>query len=264
MKLTLFSFVGCDPYIQDENLFHHFLKYYLNMRIDKFNLILHSNENTDKNVEKFKNILSSYGIPIFYSIYNIPYYNIKRKLYKELVINESKNFNKNDWFVYADADEFINTDGVNFKEFLAPLTCNCVTGRLRERLSESYKLEKIQKDVDLYEQFPVTLNLKSSMRLGFGTSKKVCFTKYPYYLPSQGHHRPNIKINGKKEQIPNIHDKILMVDHFRWSTQMITNYQNRLASKKCKIVGKSKVTKLVEDCIALEHIPNYVIERIEK
>lgn len=267
MRLTLYSFIGCDPYIQDANLFRHYVKYYKSMGVDKFNLILHSNELTDEHINTFKCILEENEIPVFKSIYGKRYYDVKRGMYRDMMNTEFETHQDGDWFVYADGDEFINTGGIPFKEYLH-YQCsgyNCVRGRLRERIAVSHKLESVSFDSGLTEQYPLTLDLKSSMRLGFGTSRKVCFTRYPHYLPSQGHHRPSIRTSEGKIPIPGIKDGFLYVDHYRWTTQLITNYQNRLAHERNKLIGKSKVDMLVKDCIENEgKLPEYVTRRIAK
>jgi len=237
------------------------------MGIDKFNLILHSNEPTEENVNIFKSILDEFEIPTFKTIYGKRYYDVKRSMYKNTIISEFETHKEGDWFVYADGDEFINTCGIPFKEYLQYICSDysCVLGRLRERISLDHKLKPVSFDSDLSEQFPLKLDLRSSMKLGFGTSRKVCFTRYPHYLSSQGHHRPSVRTSEGKTLIPDIKNGFLYVDHYRWTSQLITNYQNRLAHERNKLIGKSKVDKLVKDCIENEGVlPQYVVDRLEK
>jgi len=208
--------------------------------------------------------MNDYRITPIETVFGIPFYDIKVKLYKDIIDSTTKTYDTNDWFVYADGDEFIDTKTETFKEFIESecIGYNCVMGKLREYISNNKRLEKVDINQELQDQFCLRLNKMTVRKFGFGMAGKVCFTKFPYYIEDQAHHRPIIG-NKKTSLIPDIKPGILDVKHYRWTSSFVEGYKKRIASKGCLLGHSKKIDCILQECINSDgKLPESILKRI--
>jgi hypothetical protein len=205
----------------DDFLFEHFMNYYLKLGVYKFLInfnykLENDNEDFKKFVEYVKN--SEYIDKIIYNIGpNLENLNETGNIImiKQLIIDNT-NLDK-DYIIPADSDEFQEFPDTleNILTLMEIEELSYLNGYTKERVSESGEVKMVEKDKDIFLQFPKYNNkLFSQSKIG------IIRAKYFHYT-GVGHHYINI------ESIKNLEDKIKLcknkrlsiTNHFKWNLQ---------------------------------------------
>lgn len=215
MKIGLFTYVHLDEQeLLDFNLVYHYIKHYIKHGIIPKNITIlpYGHLNFDKNYEKFKNICEYYNIPI-YPIENFPYdFTIAHTRFLEWQKVEGIKF---DWLLKTDIDEFISYGCYTLHEYIHFLIKNnfdCGLGRFVDCIDENYRLKSVDKNIDIFEQFPKRYMLTKNIVKGYNY-KIVVFKSDK--IVNVGNHSC-ITENAK------IHNSISnKVYHFKWIENLI-------------------------------------------
>ena len=205
----------------DDFLFEHFMNYYLKMGVHKFLINFNYKiENDKENFEKFiQYVINSKYIDNI--IYNIgpndesPHEEGNIEMLKQLVIVNT-NVDE-DYIIPADSDEFQEFPDTleNILQMMGKEEISYLHGCTKERVSESGQATLVEKDKDIFEQFP-----KYNDFLFVQPKIGIIKAKYFKYI-SVGHHSININ------SIANLEDKyelyknkrIIRTNHFKWNLQ---------------------------------------------
>lgn len=215
MKIGLFTYVHLDEQeLLDFNLVYHYIKHYIKHGIIPKNITIlpYGHLNFDKNYEKFKNICEYYNIPI-YPIENFPYdFTIAHTKFLEWQKVEGIKF---DWLLKTDIDEFISYGCYTLHEYIHFLIKNnfdCGLGRFVDCIDENNRLKSVDKDIDIFEQFPKRYMLTKNVVKGY--NYKITVFKSDKIV-NVGNHSC-ITENAK------IHNSISnKVYHFKWIENLI-------------------------------------------
>jgi len=209
----------------DEDYIDHFLKYYLNQGIDLISLILHSKNEMDKSyyIEKYKRN----GVEL--DFYNGEW---NSQISKEIKINKILNMELtgNDWVIYVDIDEFVECKNKTIKEKIHEMETmgqNCCYGFLVDRISENGDLPKIDKNIELKDQFPKLGKINQNIMGGF--TRKVPIIR-AHFRVNGGHHG----VEESQRQFLKISPEKLMVNHYKWGGNLIEKLENRVETHKEK------------------------------
>jgi hypothetical protein len=205
----------------DDYLFEHFINYYLKLGVDKFFINFNykfENDKTDfyKFIEDIKK--SKY---YSYIIYNIGpndeelYETTNIQMLKNLV-TENTNIDE-DYIIPADSDEFQEFPHTLYDtiKMMKNDDLTYLHGSTKERISETGEVILLEKDIDIFQQFP-----KYNNHL-FGHPKiSIIKAKYFKYI-GVGHHYIDINsIKNKDDKNELEKNKLLTVtNHFRWNLQ---------------------------------------------
>ena len=205
----------------DEFLFEHFMNYYLKMGVHKFLInfnykLENDNEDFEKFVEHVKN--SKYIDKIIYNIGPNGYLigeteNIN--MIKQLV-NDNTNLD-NDYIIPADSDEFQEfPDSLeNTIKLMENENLSYLNGCTKERVSETGEVIMVEKDKDIFLQFP-----KYNDKLFVHPKIGIIRAKYFRYT-GVGHHYININSAQNEEDKENLckNKRLSITNHFKWNLQ---------------------------------------------
>jgi hypothetical protein len=205
MKIIVCSRISSN----DIYLIDHFIKYYLNLKVDHF-FINFNSKIPDDNLEKIINYVSNK-----YSEYIT--FNIGPNGDGIIEINEESNINmlkklvdKNlsigDYVIPADSDEF-HEYPKDLHEMIQKLDkIDYLYGNTNERISENGDIIPIQENIDIFKQFPKWNN-------NLFCCPKISLIKAEHFNKTGvGHHYINNKYNLNG-------DRCTVTNHFRWNLQ---------------------------------------------
>ncbi len=251
----------CNGVMHDLNLLNHHIDHYLNLGINPKNYIIMLNTPNlfCENLREAKNICKKTGVNLVHVWEGQYSSDVMHKIRRELI---NIYWNKDDWVVHADADEF-HEYPKPFLEFVKDLSKTDITavqGVFVDRLDSNGILKEVSQEPSIDKQFPVKANA-DSMRLGafentksekaHGRKKITSVVKmmmYKKHLPtSRGGHIIGEKINGKIEVPSDLkyylgddlsaHEDILdinfrkqcplKVHHYKWHSGVIEKLKER-------------------------------------
>ena len=224
MKIGLFTYVHLDEQeLLDFNLVYHYIKHYIKHGIFPKNITIipYGYLNFEKNYEKFKDVCTHYNVPI-YPIENFPYDFMTA--HNKFLEWQKINGIKFDWLLKTDIDEFISYGYYTLYEYIHFLIKNefdCGVGCFVDCIDKENKLKNVDKNIDIFEQFPKRYMLTKNVVKG--NNFKVVVFKYDKII-SVGHHyciTENVKIHNS------ISNKVY---HFKW----IYNLINRIKINKTR------------------------------
>ena len=224
MKIGLFTYVHLDEQeLLDFNLVYHYIKYYIKHGIFSKNITIipYGYLNFEKNYEKFKDICTHYNVPI-YPIENFPYDFITA--HNKFLEWQKIDGIKFDWLLKTDIDEFISYGYYTLYEYIYFLIKNefdCGYGQFVDCIDKENKLKSVDKDIDIFEQFPKRYMLTKNVVKGY-TYKVVIFKSDK--IINVGSHlciTENVKIHNSKSN---------KVYHFKW----LSNLKHRLEINKTR------------------------------
>lgn len=203
----------------DDFLFEHFMDYYLKLGVHKFLINFNYKIEKEKEKENFEKFIqyvinSKYIDKIIYNIgpnTECLCETVNIEMLKELV---NKNVNiEEDYIIPADSDEFQEFPDTleNILEMMEKEDLYYLDGCTKERVSESGQAKMVEKDKDIFEQFPkFNNNLFCHPKIGLIKAKYFKHT-------GVGHHYVNI--NSEKDKNIPISKKNVITNHFKWSLQ---------------------------------------------
>ena len=224
MKIGLFTYVHLDEQeLLDFNLVYHYIKHYIKHGIFPKNITIipYGYLNFEKNYEKFKDICTHYNVPI-YPIENFPYdFMIAHDKFLEWQKIEGIKF---DWLLKTDIDEFISYGYYTLYEYIHFLLKNefdCGVGCFVDCIDKENKLKSVDKDIDIFEQFPKRYMLTKNVVKGH--IYKVVIFKSDKIINVGSHLciTENVKIHNSKSN---------KVYHFKW----LSNLKHRLEINKTR------------------------------
>jgi hypothetical protein len=202
----------------DYDIVSHFIKYYKELGVDKFLLILNT---VDKNSEKLKyvqNILRKYNIKEEMVWIGDFRDEIKTHNMAQVV---SKNTNLEDWVVTVDVDEFQKyyVDLRKFISYCEKKNYHCVMGNFVDRLTKNGKIVDINEDTNIWEVFPIETNMNYWNDTIY---TKVLLSK-AYAEVSKGHHFLVCDSSSGK-----YFPSKLEVHHFKWRGSILDKLRCRI------------------------------------
>lgn len=203
----------------DYDIFPHFIKYYKDLGVDEFLLILNTEDENSEKLKYVRNILKKYNIKekmLWVGEFDIK---LKTENMSEIIL---KMTNIEDWVIYVDVDEFQKYP-IDLKKFIGYCEKNkydCVMGEYIDRLTTTGKITSIDEDIDIWKAFPVETNL-SEWNLSPYT--KVLLAKSHVEVDG-GHHNPRFSMSEYYNYFP----CKLEVHHFKWKGNLINNAKKRL------------------------------------
>ena len=192
----------------DRHLYYHFFNFYIKMGITKFIINFNSKVDNEEEMNKFiQEVLDKFGDFIIYN--NGPNgieYNEGSNIVKlkDLV---RENVNDEDYILPTDCDEF-HYIPIDFNK-LDTYDFDYISGCTLERISYNFKLENIDNNQNLYNNYPFHRN--------DCIIPKISLCKKYIYLNNIGvgaHYLNKSKDNNFKKYIYNS-----VVNHFKWSLE---------------------------------------------
>ena len=239
--IALFCTIGVDKDITNLSIVSHFLNFYTRQGINDFYFILQSNSNCPARIQETKSLLQEFKINekfIWKGGYTAPLLN----KYMQQAVNS---YNKNDWIILADIDEFHNFP-VRAKQFLSDCNkegINCVKGHLIDKVAEKGELKLIQKEPRIDRQFPHAADL--TKKIALGNTGKIVALKQPL-AAGNGHHAI-----VKKKRNAQYSNQIIDVHHFKWDSLVLKRLQKRY---------RYYVTKKIKWYRESERVSSYLIK----
>lgn len=196
-------------------LTQHFMKYYKNIGIENFLIIVNSLTDNNKELNDTLDILSKYNIypEIWIGIYDVHTYREKR------LALQYTHCSKNDWVVGVDLDEFVGFPN-EYKSFPELLNycdnnkINCVRGIFVDRISDTGELKKIESYPDISIQFPIKCEITKLINKAW-VSKIIAFKGDMETIT--GHHYLSYEYEKNAVYYP----EILDVNHYKWDITII-------------------------------------------
>lgn len=212
-------YLTCCINVDTPILTNHFLKYYKELGIENFLIIINSKTEDNPNLQKTKEILSHNGIipEIWIGLYDVYTYRQKR------LALQYKHCKSNDWVIGVDLDEFIELPPIfkTFKEFLESNDLHgysYVKGIFVDRLSSDGELKELQELPDISIQFPIKCDITKSIL-------KACIDKIVAHKGNietgTGHHVLSWSKEYDMYSLTHYHD-ILNVNHYKWDDTVIS------------------------------------------
>lgn len=132
----------------DYQLLPKFLRYYKNLGIKNFLVILNTLDQLPLEILKQEDIVPE-------KIWSEPFSEASKQYHERIAI--LKNCNRNDWVIYADLDEYqyYPMSLIEHIKFCENNKINFLEGLLIDRISQSGELIKIDQNKSLEEQFPL-------------------------------------------------------------------------------------------------------------
>lgn len=228
-KSNLICCIGTDV----PNLVYNFIKYYKEMGVDNFLLIVHSKEQNSKNLEETLDILKSFNItPVYMWIEEFNIYKVDHKKW-----NIYDTCKSSDWILDVDLDEFIELpdEFSNINDFLYYCDVNNYTyvdGEFIDRVSKIGELNKINRTEDIFNQFPIKCRITRDIL------KEPC-AKTPIMKgnlrPTHGHHSIDMDVSSNK--IYNKCPFFMPVNHFKWDFTVIDRLEKFANDNDLKFVN---------------------------
>ncbi len=205
----------------DYDILPHFIKYYKDLGVDEFLIVLNTKIGGSDRLAYCQDILRDNGIEekmIWEDEYDpVMHTDILMKLNKKYVDSES-------WIMTIDVDEFHEYpfDLRKFITYCEENNINFVSGRFVDRLTSDGKIVSIDINTNLFEAFPEKAEI---FRNTFhGCHWKVMLHKaYLELIPGQHF------VDESEYYTPKGFPEVLSVNHFKWRGDLIENNAYRRA-----------------------------------
>jgi len=207
----------------DEDYIPHFLTYYNQQGVDRHLLILHSKKIVDEEALRDKYCNENIDIFFAYGEWNCIFLEgIKHNILKKIGVGQ------NDWIINTDIDEQVGVQNKTIKEKIFELEINqqnVCRGLIVDRIALNGELPEIQPEIPLSEQFPLYVNI--TRRLLKGDIRKFPITRGDLNVKGGSH-----RLTAESFDHANIHDEILTINHYKWTSNVIDKLQERIATHK--------------------------------
>lgn len=207
-------------------LLPHFLDHYTRLGVEQFVFCAY-----EPSAERYSNILTHVFDHCLQEgvLFEEGFWSRKRPMdwkHRALTIAEivKKRGWLNDWTLYPDLDEFVRVpklygDLPRYFECL-PAKVQVVEGVLRDRITATGRLSRVESDVPLDEQFPWTGGVTNMIAEKSNGPIKI-IVACRGYIPT-GHRLRTHAIERLKQRA-----KPLIVDHFKWNSDCLAHMQKR-------------------------------------
>jgi len=215
-KIYLVATIG-----PDFRLLPKFIKYYKNLGVTDFLILLNTSDQTPLSILKYFDITPE---KIWVEKFSET---LKQKYEREIV---EKNCTDHDWVVYADLDEFqyYPMGFMNYITLCEIKGVDFLEGRLVDRLSESGELIDLDESKSLEEQFPLRGYITNNLLKAW--DKKIVCAKGNLVVGG-GHHifldRTTYKTLPYDTDL-NEYSQSIEIHHFKWDTRALSRMSNYL------------------------------------
>jgi hypothetical protein len=225
----------------DYDIVSHFIKYYKDIGVDEFLIVLNTDVPNSKKLKEVQNILRGYGIEekqIWYEKYDF----IKHtQILMDLIESQVE---EKEWVITVDIDEFQEyfCDLRKFISYLEKNHYEYAVGTFVDRISIGGDIVKINNDTDLFETFPVRTKLtKDIMYSNRNFIQKVVIHK-SYIKLDFGQHRCIEEEEKKYRSCKHLID----VHHFKWRGDLIQNTIDRIEMFKINNLGSRQLQSFLD------------------
>jgi len=209
-------------------LISHFINHYLNMGVEEFLVILHK---VDNNSSVAENILSRYGIK---PVMLVSDYSARLKDQRIMMV-KAENVLPDDWIIYADVDELqVYPDNlVKILKKCDQLGHQSLTGQFVDRLAKNGELKEITESPSIWEQFPYTADVTSTITGGW--TRKICVAKGSVSLNYSGSHNRIYGCSNRREYQATYLDitawpENTEIHHFKWDKTLTVRVDRKINS----------------------------------
>ncbi len=210
----------------DYDLVSHFIKYYKELGIDEFLIVLNTNIPHSERLIEVQNILRKYGIEEKYIWRGEHSYIRQTQTLMELI---KKSTEENCWILSIDMDEFQEyfCDLRRFISYMEENDYEYAAGTYVDRVSVSGDILAIDNDTDLFEAFPVKTTL----------TRDIMYS-HRDFVQKIAIHRSYIKLSYaqhscmEEEKIYKCCPNIIDIHHFKWRGDLIKNTIDRIEMYK--------------------------------
>jgi hypothetical protein len=193
MEKNIVTTTGLDPI-----LLHHFIKYYKQLGVDNFYVVVWGDSKEVK-YDEIVNVLKRYDLEVYKDLRDV---NNGSPQFLTDIYNEVISIKPNDWWLVADLDEFA-VFPKPLKEFVYESDIDVVYGMMIDRIGEDGKLSELEYDDDIWKKFPnvglVSHNIRENNNIWCGLLKG----KYELGVGQHGLKQINFDINKVKIQVHN-------------------------------------------------------------
>lgn len=203
MRVKVIACIGSDA----PSLLGHFLEHYRALGVDEFVILLHSRGRLDFRTRRIRHVLAGHGLAprdIWRGTFNT------QEKDRRLDALWTRWITPTDWVLPCDEDEFrLFPGGMKvFFEHCDRIGCDCINGKLLDRLAPDGRLPAITDTPSIWEQFPLGSRLSADL-LGACIDKVVACRGH--LRPGTGHH-----FITTDRPAQGAHPACLNVHHFKW------------------------------------------------
>ena len=226
-NITLTCVMGADKKLFDLNLIKHFINHYRGIGIEKFLIAI--NATSENDTKDAVDILTGLGVtPEVWvgDFFELSKTDRLHKLQKKVIT---------EWTFVVDSDEFAQIDNLQ----LIIDKCNkykriAVHGKLIDRFAPSYKLNPVDPDESIWNQFPIESNINMLELIG-GTDTKAFMFKTGIYMSSYGNHalyviKPLHNMDSRQIGDQFYYPYRFNIAHFKWTSTCYERLKARIDS----------------------------------
>jgi len=220
-KIYFFSFVNSLEY----KLLIKFIEYYLkiNVKPENMYIILHIQEKYRK--ENNLSIRESINILIKHKIKFKIVNDYSSKIKKDYVNSYIKKLEINSWLIYPDLDEFFNYRSKCIYSFIGGMErkkISLVNGIFLNRLSQNYELKEINKEKNIFKQYPLTFyDDDDKISKNYSKTKIMALKIYE----NTEYYNSHKILNYDKYKV---YKKIYDINHFKFTKYTINSIKNKI------------------------------------
>ena len=214
MEINLVTTVGLDPI-----LLHHFIKYYKQLDVDNFYIVIWGDSEKVR-YDEIVNVLKTYDLEVYKDYRDV---NVGNAQFLTDIYNEVISTKPDDWWIVSDLDEFIILDKP-LKEFidkdLIYNNMDFVYGIMLDRIGEGGEFSKLTyDDNDIWKKFPNVGFISNAIRENDVRGVPILKGNNILNLGQHSVH-PYIFIEEWKFKILEFPPKV-QIHHFRWKRDTI-------------------------------------------
>ena len=214
MEINLVTTVGLDPI-----LLHHFIKYYKQLDVDNFYIVIWGDSEKVR-YDEIVNVLKTYDLEVYKDYRDV---NVGNAQFLTDIYNEVISTKPDDWWIVSDLDEFIILDKP-LKEFidkdLIYNNMDFVYGIMLDRIGEGGEFSKLTyDDNDIWKKFPNVGFISNVIRENDVRGVPILKGNNILNLGQHSVH-PYIFIEEWKFKILEFPPKV-QIHHFRWKRDTI-------------------------------------------
>ena len=194
-EINIVTTVGLDPI-----LLHHFIKYYKQLGVDNFYIVVWGDSKKVK-YKEIVDVLETHNLEIYKDLRDV---NTGDAKYLNDIYNDIISDKPNEWWIVADLDEFA-VFPKPLKEFIQEDLVNndFAYGLVLDRVGENGEIDELKYEDDIWERFPnvglVSHNIRENNNIWCGLLKG----KYELGVGQHGLKQINFDINKVKIQVHN-------------------------------------------------------------